>query len=265
MIEALSMPFMQRAIIAGVLVALLAGFYGAFVVQRGLSFLGSGLAHAAFGGVALGLLLEGEPLLVALPFTMVTALGITWIKNRTRLGPDTAVGILFSIAMALGVIFIAMRDQYSTDAFAYIFGSILSVNTADIYAAVGMLIFTLAALPLWGRWAYASFDPELALSDRLPVLRDDYVLSVLLAVTIVGAVKILGMVLITAFLIIPAASARLIAGSFFSMTLLSMLFGVVSTLLGLFAAYQLDLPSGATIILTQAAIFFVAMALPRAR
>jgi len=263
MIEALSMPFMQRAVVAGVLVALLAGFYGAFVVQRGLSFLGSGLAHAAFGGVALGLLLEGEPLLVALPFTIVTALGITWIKNRTRLGPDTAVGILFSIAMALGIVFISLRDQYSTDAFAYIFGSILSVNMTDIYAAAGMLLFTLLLLPLWGRWAYASFDPELALSDRLPVLRDDYILSVLLAVTIVGAVKILGMVLITAFLIIPAATARLLARSFFAMTVLSMLFGVISTIIGLFASYQLDMPSGATIVLTQAVMFFAAMALPR--
>ena len=262
MIEALSMPFMQRALAAGVLMALLAGFYGAFVVQRGMSFLGSGLAHAAFGGVALGLLLGGEPLVVALPFTVITALGITWIKSRTRLGPDTAVGILFSITMALGVIFIAMRNQYGSDAFAYIFGSILSVNMTDIYAAAGMLAFTLAVLPLWGRWAYASFDPELALSDRLPVLRDDYILSVLLAVTIVGAVKILGMVLITAFLIIPAATARLLAESFFSMTLLSMLIGVISTLAGLFASYQLDMPSGATIILVQALLFFAAMALP---
>ena len=125
MFDLLTLPFMQRALIAGVLIGFLASYYGVFVVQRGLSFLGSGLAHAAFGGVALGLLLESEPLWIAVPFTIIVAIGITWVKNRTELGSDTTIGIFFSVSMALGIIFLYLRKQYSTEAFTYLFGSIL--------------------------------------------------------------------------------------------------------------------------------------------
>ena len=101
MIELLSFPFMQRAIIGGVLVGFLASYYGVFIVQRGLSFMGSGLAHAAFGGVALGLLLDSEPLWIAVPFTVIVAIGITWVRDRTKLGSDTAVGIFFAVSILL--------------------------------------------------------------------------------------------------------------------------------------------------------------------
>ena len=135
MFELLTLPFMQRALIAGLLIGFLASYYGVFVVQRGLSFLGSGLAHAAFGGVALGLLLESEPLWIAVPFTIIVAIGITWVKNRTELGSDTTIGIFFSVSMALGIIFLFLRKQYSADAFTYLFGSILSVTVIDIIFA----------------------------------------------------------------------------------------------------------------------------------
>src|SRR5207244_2798154 len=117
----LALPFMQRALIAGLLVGFLASYFGAFVVQRGMSFLGDGLAHAAFGGVALGLLLGLNPLWVAVPFTLVVAFGITWVQERTRLGSDTAIGIFFAVSIALGVIFLSWRKQYTADAFTYLF------------------------------------------------------------------------------------------------------------------------------------------------
>ncbi|MCI0512557.1 metal ABC transporter permease, partial [candidate division KSB1 bacterium] len=160
--EILALPFMQRALIAGVLVGFLASYYGVFVVQRGLSFLGSGLAHAAFGGVALGLLLELEPLWIAAPFTIIVAVAIAWVRDRTELGGDTAVGIFFSVSMALGVVFLFLRRQYSSDAFTYLFGSILAVRSKDIWITIGVVILTFLAAPLWRRWAYASFDRELA-------------------------------------------------------------------------------------------------------
>ena len=253
------MPFMQRAIVAGVLVAFLASYYGVFVVQRGMSFLGDGLAHAAFGGVALALLLGREPLWIAVPFTVLVAVAITWVRERTELGSDTAIGILFSVSVALGVVFLALRREYSADAFGYLFGSILAVLPVDLWVTGAVAVMALLTLPMWGRWAYATFDRELALADRLPVARDDYLLSVLIAVTVVVAVKVVGIVLIAAFLVIPAATARLLARTLGAMTRLAIAAGVSTALVGLWASYELDVPSGATIVLVQAALFFAAM------
>ncbi len=259
MIDLFSMPFMQRAFVAGCLVGFLSSYFGVFVVQRRLSFLGTGLAHAAFGGVALGLLLQTEPLWIAVPFTALVALGINWIRTSTALAGDTAVGIFFSVAVALGVVFLSLRKDYTADAFAYLFGSILAVTAADVWVTVAIAILAAALLPMWSRWAYATFDSELSRADGLAVLRHDYVLSVLLAVTVVVAVKVVGILLVAAFLVIPAAAARLLSRTFFAMTLVSIAFGVLSAVAGLLLSYQLDIPSGATIILVQAVIFGVAV------
>lgn len=259
MFDLLTLPFMQRALIAGVLIGFLASYYGVFVVQRGLSFLGSGLAHAAFGGVALGLLLESEPLWTAVPFTIIVAIGITWVKNRTELGSDTTIGIFFSVSMALGIIFLYLRKQYSTEAFTYLFGSILSVTIIDIIFAASIVLVTFLFLPYWKRWAYSSFDRELAQADRIPVLFDDYILSILIAVTVVVSLKLVGIVLIAAFLVIPAASARLLSKSFSRMTVVSVSVGMLSAIGGLWISYYLDIPSGATIILLQAIVFILAV------
>lgn len=263
MFEFLSLPFMQRALIAGILVGFLASYYGVFVVQRGLGFLGSGLAHAAFGGVALGILLDQEPLLTAVPFTILVAIGITYVKNKTNLAGDTTIGIFFSISMALGIIFIFMKRQYSSDAFNYLFGSILAVSITDVIAPAILIIITILFSPFWKRWAYSSFDRELAQADRVPVQFDDYILSVLIAVTIVVSIKVVGIVLIAAFLVIPPAASRLINKSFSKMTTFSVVFGITTAIVGLWISYYLDVPSGATIILLQALLFFIVMSVKK--
>jgi zinc transport system permease protein len=257
--EMLSLPFMQRAFIGGLAVGFLASYYGAFVVQRGLSFLGSGLAHAAFGGVALGILLDKEPLWIALPFTILVAVGMNWVRERTDLNRDTTVGIFFAVSMALGILFIFLKKEYTSDAFTYLFGSILAITNRDLWITFVILITTLFTAPLWNRWAYASFDRELAESDRLPVVRDDYILVILIAVTIVVAIKLVGIVLIAACLVIPAATARIISKTFRQMTLFSILFGISSAMIGLVSSYYLDVPSGAMIILVQAFFFILGM------
>jgi zinc transport system permease protein len=255
----LTLPFMQRALAAGVLIGLLAGYYGAFVVQRRLSFLGIGLSHSAFGGVALGLLIGVNPLWVALPFTVAVALGISWLTQRGAVSGDTAIGIFFSVAIALGVLFLAMKTTYTADAFAYLFGSILAVRPVDLWIIGVVALLSLGTLPLWGRWAYATFDRDLARADGVPVQRDDYLLSALLAVTIVAAVKLVGIVLVAAFLVIPPAAARLFTVTFRAMTAVAVLLGAVTAIGGLIASYVLDVPSGATIVLLQAAVFFTAL------
>jgi zinc transport system permease protein len=263
MFEILYIEFMQYALIAGVLVGFLSSYYGVFIVQRGLGFLGSGLAHAAFGGVALGILLNQEPLWIAVPFTVLVAVGITWVKDKTKLGGDTTIGIFFSVSMALGVIFIFMKRQYSSDAFNYLFGSILSVTIADIIVPAVLIVITLMLFPFWKRWAYSSFDRELAQADRVPVNFDDYLLSILIAITVVVSIKVVGIVLIAAFLVIPPATSRLISRSFSRMTVFSIVIGIVTALVGLWTSYYLDVPSGATIILLQAILFFLVMILKK--
>lgn len=257
-IEILTMPFMLRAFAAGVLVAIMSAFLGPFIVQRKMSFLGDGLAHAAFGGVALGLLLGFEPITIAIPFTLLTSLGITWIKDRTSIEQDTSIGIFFAVSVALGVVFLAMKDSYTVDAYSYLFGSILSISASDVIISLGMTIFTLLAmLKYWKIWAYSTFDRELAIVDKVKVARADMILSALISLVIVLSVKLVGIVLIASFLIIPSASAKLISRTFAQMTIYSLVIGVVGAVLGLVLSLILDMPSGAIIILLHSAIFFI--------
>lgn len=259
----LAYSWFQNALIGGTIVGAIASYLGVFVVQRRLAFLGSGLSHAAFGGAALGLLLETQPLWVAVPFTVAIAVAIVWVRERTSLAGDTTIGIFFAVSMALGVVFLSLKRGYAADAFTYLFGSILAVSRADVVAAAAVLLVVIALGPMWSRWAYATFDRSLARADRLPVLRDDYLLTVCLAVAIVVSMKVVGIVLISAFLVLPPATARLAAGTFSGMTLWSVAFGVTTVAGGLLLSVQTDLPSGAMIILLQAGIFFAMLAWQR--
>lgn len=255
MIDAFALPFMQRALLGGLLVGFITSFYGPLVVQRRLAFLGSGLAHAAFGGVALGILLNTQPLWVAVPFTAAVAAAIVWVRERGRLATDTTIGVFFAVSMALGVIFLSLKKGYSADAFTYLFGSILAVSKADLCVTAGVALVTACLFPLWGRWAYATFDRDLARADRLPVLAHDYVLAMAVAVAVVVSMKVVGIVLVAAFLVLPAAAARLWVRRFTGMTVLAILIGTASVAAGLLLSYAVDLPSGPVIILVQAAVF----------
>lgn len=265
MLEALQMPFMQRALLAGLLIGGLTGYYGVFIVQRRLSFLGAGLSHAAFGGVALGLLLQVEPLWTTLPFTVLVALGINWVRGRTGLAGDTSIGIFFAISVALGIVFLSLKEEYTADAFAYLFGSILAVRAVDLWVAAATAALALLTLPLWGRWAYATFDSELAQADQLQVEQDNYLLSVFLAISVVVAVKMVGIILLAAFLVIPPATARMVSPTFRIMTILSVAMAMLTAGIGLLLSYTLDIPSGAAIILLQAVVFFVTAAVRQVR
>lgn len=265
LIEVFQYPFMQRALLAGLLVALPSALLGVFVVQRGLSFLGDGLAHASFGGVALGLLIGvSQPLWVALPFALSASLGIAWVRERTQLSSDTAIGIFFAVSVALGVLFISLQESYTVDAWNLLFGSILGISQGDLWVVAGVALLSVALfVPLWGRLAYATFDAELAQTDGVKTKGLEYLLFALAAVIIVVSVKVVGVVLIASYLVIPAAAARLLSHSLFRMTLLSIVISLVSTALGLVLSFFLDVPSGSTIILTQAALFVMAAVVPK--
>jgi zinc transport system permease protein len=269
------LAFMQRALVAGVCIALVAGVLGTFVVQRGLAFLGDGLAHAAFGGIALGAFVSAtfgnstlleEPLLVAVPFTLAAALGIAWVRDRTALSSDVAIGVFFAVSVALGVLFISIipPQRNVVDVWHLLFGSILAVGREELPVIVAVTGGTLLLLVLlWPRLGYATFDPDLAKSDGVRVRALEYGLFAVAALVVVVSAQVIGIVLMAAYLVIPAAAARLVARSLFSMTLLAVAVGVLSTVVGLLASYLADIPSGSTIILSQAALFLLATSLQR--
>lgn len=263
--------FMQRALLGGLLVAVMAGMAGTFIVQRGLAFLGDGLAHASFGGLALGALVAAfagsgpwqEPLLVAVPFTLLVSFGMAFVRDRTRLASDTVIGVFFAVAAALAVLFISLvpPERSTMNVESLMFGSILAVGQADLYviiAVAGVAVSVLAML--WSRLAYATFDEELARTDGVRVKTLEYVLFILTALIVVVSAQMVGIILLAAYLVIPAAAARLVSGSLFQMTWLAVVAGVLSTVAGLILSFLLDVPSGSLIILSQAALFVLAAA-----
>lgn len=263
-IEFFGHDFAQLALIGGVLFALSAGLLGVFIVQRGLAFVGAGLSHSAFGGVALGLLLGLSPTLLAAPFTIGTALVLVLLQRRTKMKSDVIVGVLFSTTMALGAVFLSMKRQASGDAMGYLFGDILAIQAYEVWAAGALAILVLlAARKYWGRWAYAAFDEELAKSQRVSVAMDDVVLLLLTALTVVIGIRMVGMVLLSAFLVIPASTARLASRSLAGMTIGAIGLALLSVVAGMFVSFSADLPSGAAIVLLQALIFAAFAAMPR--
>lgn len=274
LLDLFSLAFMRRALLAGLGIAVMAGPLGVFIVQRRLAFLGDGLAHAAFGGMGLGaLLIFGfglsagtiifhEPLWVALPFVLLIALGIAWVSGSTRLSGDTAIGVFFAVSVSLGVMFFSLIPpdaDVGVDVFDLLFGTILGVRRGDLLFIVGTCLLSLLFFVVaWGRLGYATFDDELARTDGLRVRALEYLLFAVAGVVVAVSALVVGVILIAAYLIIPAASARMVSRSLIQMTLLSVAIGVATTLAGLVASFYLDVPSGSTVVLTQALVFVVA-------
>jgi zinc transport system permease protein len=263
--EPLSQGFMVRAMICGAMVGGLCAAIGVFVVQRGMSFIGDGLAHAAFGGIALGLLIDvstDAATWVALPFTVVVALGIGWVLRSGKLGGDVATGVFFSVSFALGVLFLGLRppDRPMVNIESILFGSILAIGERDLLV-VGVVagVTAIILLATWSRLAYATFDPALAQLSGVPVAALDYMLLALTAIVIVVSVKTVGIVLVSSFIVIPAATAGLMARSLTRMTLGAVPMGTLGAIGGLFASYHLNVASGATIILTLGLGFTLAL------
>lgn len=278
--EIFGFAFMQRALVAGLLVALMSGLLGTFVVQRRLSFLGDGLAHAAFGGMGIGALavvtfgaLDAgggwlrHPLWVALPFALLTALGIAYVRDRTDLSSDTAIGVFFAVAVALGVLAFSRIPpdvNLGFNVMDLLFGSILAVRSTELTAIVVATVGVIVTLGLvWGRLAYATFDDELARTDGVRSRRLEYLLFVLAAVVVAVSAVVVGIVLMAAYLVIPAAAARLWSRSLAGTSVRAVAIGMATTLVGVVGSFYLDAPTGSAIILAQAAVFVAAVALRR--
>lgn len=266
--EPLAQGFMRRALLAGTVLGGAGALLGVFIVQRGLAFLSDGLAHATFGGMALGLLVGASPdhaLWVALPFTALVAVAIGAVRRGSGLGSDVATGVFFALAFALGVLFLGLRPaKDSLNVEALLFGSILAISPDVLLAMLIVAGLTTVALALaWSRLAYATFDAELAELSGVPVAALEHLLLVLTALVVVVGVKTVGVILVSAFIVIPAATATLLARTLAGIGALAVILGVVGSALGLVLSYHLNAASGATIIVTLAAVFFAALFLRR--
>lgn len=269
--EPLGYEFMQRALLAGVAVAAVCAVIGVFVVQRGLAFLGDGLAHATFGGIAIGLYLGAtveHAVWIAIPFTTAIALGIGYVLRRTQLRGDVAVGVFFAFSFALGVLFLGLRTPADRPVQVehLLFGNMLSVTPTVLFVVVAVaVVATIVTLALWSRLAYAIFDPELAAISGVPVGVLEYLLLAETAVVVVVSVKTVGVVLVSSFVVIPAATARLLGTTLGQATILAFVIGILGAVVGLLASYHLNTPAAATIILLHSAMFAAAFVWSRLR
>jgi zinc transport system permease protein len=271
LLEPLTHAFMRRALLAGIAVGAASGLLGTLVVQRGLAFLADGLAHSTFGGIALGLLLgasmERAPYL-ALPFAVLVALGIGFVRRRTGLGGDVSTGVFFSLSFALGVVCLGLRPASApaVDVESLLFGSVLAVSPAELVAVVLASLLTVGVLVWTGcRLAYATFDSELAVISGVRVAFLESVLMALVALMVVVGLRSVGAVLVGAFVVLPAATAHLLATRLLRVATTSLALAVGATVVGLLVSYHLDLAAGATIVVLLGTAFFLALFLRPAR
>jgi len=257
--EFLSYGFLQRALVTGLLVGTTCAVLAVFVLLRGMAFIGVGISHAALGGVALGLILGFSPITGATVFCVGVAWLIGWMSGRGRISEDTAIGIFFPTTMALGVALISLSPAYRQDLLGYLFGNILSVRPSDVWLLAGLAAAALGILTAFFKeFLYLGVDEEAARAAGLPVDALRYTLLTVLAVTIVSALKLVGIVLVSAFLVIPAATGQALARSVAGMVRISVLSALASVVGGLWLSWRWNLPSGASIVLLGAALFFLA-------
>jgi len=252
----LTIPLFQRALAAGSILAALLALLGVLVTARGLAYLGDGLSHAAFGGIALGMFLGlSSPLVVAIPFTALAAVGIGAMRRKGGMRSDVAMATLFAVCFAFGAVLLrrATRTEQTFDPEQLLFGNIVLVGADELYVVVGIGAITLLFFAVaWTRIAYATFDEELARLSGIEVGWLESALLALLAAVVVAAIRLAGVVLVSAFLVIPAATGRILGKSLASVVGWAMLFGVAGVLLGFVVARRLDWPEGATIVLVLA-------------
>ncbi len=261
MLEILHYQFMQNAILAAFLVSIACGIVGTYVVVKRIVALSGGVAHAAFGGIGLGYFLNLDPLLVAIPWTVLSALGIGVISRETNISEDTSIGMLWAVGMALGILFIHMSSGYAPDLFSYLFGNILTVPSAELFfMAVLDLAIAAFAFAFYKQLEAVSFDEEFAEISGVPTRTLYLLLLCMVALSVVVMIKVMGIILVIALLTIPAAISRGYASTLPRMMLYAVALSIALSIGGLWLSYVFDLPSGATIILLLAAAFMISSA-----
>lgn len=255
--ELFQYAFMQRAFLAVIMAGLLCSTLSFFVVLNRLSFMGAGISHAMLGGMAIGLFIGINPLYTGAVFAVLLSFFIGYISRSGKIQEDTVIGIFFAVGMALGIALISLKEGYHPELFSLLFGNVLAVSTQDLYfLAAVMLAVLLFIVFFFKELLTVSFDEELAKANGLPAVALYLGMLVSLALTVVVSVMVVGVVLSSALLVIPAAAGQRFCRNYRTMLLLSVVVGVLSGLAGLTFSYHYDIPSGASIVLIAALIFF---------
>jgi len=264
MLEALQYEFMRNALLAGLLAAIACGVIGVYVVVKKIVFISGGIAHASFGGIGLGYLAGVNPLFGALFFSLISGLAIGYVNRKTRLPEDTAIGIIWAMGMALGVIFVALTPGYTPDLMSYLFGNILTVPLSDLILMLALDILIIAiVISFFKEYLIISFDEEYGVSIGVPVEKMYFLLMVMISLTVVVLIRVVGMILVISLLTFPAIMARQFTYNMKSMMFLSISFGFVFTLGGLWLSYESNLPSGATIVLFSGILLAITLLITR--
>lgn len=260
MIDVLQLDFMRRALMAGVLVSIACGIIGTYVVVNRIVFISGGIAHAAYGGIGLGYFLRANPILGAIVFSVGAALAMGAVQRKTRQRADTVIGMMWAVGMALGIVFVDLSPGYVVDLMSYLFGSILTVPRADLVIMVLLDVVIIALVTVFDKELLAiSFDETFATTGNVPVDAIYILLLCLIALTVVMLMRVVGLILVIALLTMPAAISGQFTSNLKRMMVMSVILGTVFTTVGLWLSYILDLTSGATIILTSACAFLVAI------
>ena len=250
--------FMVRSLLALVMVSIVCAVIGSFVVVKGMAFIGDALAHASFGGVAAAFVLGVSIYLGAAVAAILTALGIVFVSRRAGLRFDTAIGVLFVGAFALGILIVSRQEGYIVDLFSFVFGNVLGVGQDDLLliAVVGAAVLVLVAV-FYKELLFTAYDPAMAAAAGLPVAAMQYGLLGLIALTIVISLKAVGIVLVVAMLVTPAATAQLLVRRLHLIMAVGAGVGVVSSLVGLYLSYHADVAASAAVVLTATVLFLV--------
>lgn len=252
----LQYTFIQRALVAGCFIALLCAALGVLLVLRRLSLIGDGLAHVTFGTAALGLLLKVQPVFVSVPLVVLSSLAILKLTEKARIHGDAAIGMVSALGISTGVLLASLAAGFNVDLFSYLFGNILSVTPTEVGMSIVLSVIVIVVIfCLYRPLLSISFDEEFARASGINTKTINTIIAVLAGVTVVLAMRLVGIMLTSALLILPAVSAFQVARSFKSTILVAITVAVLSVFLGVFFSFVFNLPTGALIVLLNLCLF----------
>ncbi|NDW13658.1 metal ABC transporter permease [Bacteroides sp. 214] len=256
--DILRYAFFQHALLGALLTSIACGIIGTYIVTRRLVFISGGITHASFGGVGIGLYMGVSPILTAGIFSVFSAFGVEWLSKRSDMREDSAIATFWAFGMAVGIIFSFMAPGFTPDLSAYLFGNILTITTTDLFVLGVISILLIAFFAVFiNPIIYIAFDREFARSQGLPVVWFEYMLMFFIALTIVGCLRMVGIVLVMSLLTIPQMTANLFTNNFKKIIWISIGIGCLCCVGGLIASYYLNIPSGASIIFLSIVVYAI--------
>lgn len=257
-LEAFQYSFMQNALLASLFTSISCGIIGTYIVSKRIVFISGGITHTSFGGIGIGYYFGFNPLFGAAVFAVLSALGIEYLSRKSEIRHDSMIGIFWSFGMAIGVIFVFLAPGYAPNLMSYLFGSILTVSLTDTLLMMGLslviiLVFALMFRPI----LYIAYDETYARTRNIPVSIIKYVIMALVALAIVLSIRVIGIILVISLMTIPQTIANTFTRKFERIMLYAVLFALAGTFAGLFISYQMDIPSGASIIFSLVILFIL--------